>query len=76
MAADITGGKGAEDGVAEGMGDHVGIGMAGKPQAVRDFYTGENELPTGDKAVGVIAVADTRGWGQGWLHHFFRQDQV
>jgi len=76
MTADITSGKGAKDGITEGVSDHVGIGVPGESLAVRNFYAGKDEIPVRDKAMGVVAVADTQGGGGGWLHNFFRQDQV
>ena len=58
VEADIAERERAQDGVGDGVGKDIGIGVAGETEFGGDFDTTENEITTGLEAVGVPALAD------------------
>ena len=63
---DVGQGGGAEKGVADGMGERVGVGVAVETNgALGEMNAAENHGATGDGAVDVVAVADAEGHGGG-----------
>lgn len=58
MPADVAEADGAEAGVANGMNQDVGIGMAVQTLAVLDFYPTENQITSADQRMDIITVSD------------------
>ena len=54
----ISGGQGAHDGVADGVQQDVGVGVAEQAEAIGDLHAAENQLPFLHQAVDVIPVTD------------------
>jgi hypothetical protein len=48
MAADVAFADRAQQGVTEGVADHVRVGMAEQPFVPGDFYATENQLTSRD----------------------------
>ena len=61
MAADVAQAERAEQGVGEGVGDHVRIRVAVQPQLEVDGNPAENQLAAGNQPVGVETVTDAHG---------------
>ena len=55
--ADITLTKRAEHGIANGVHEHVGIGMAVEPGVVRDLHAAEDQRPAGFELMDIVAQA-------------------
>ena len=55
--ADVARAHGAEDGVHEGVHEHVGVGVAEQARGVVDVHAAEDELAPLHEAVHVMAVA-------------------
>lgn len=62
MAADVTQGGCAEQGVANGMYEDVGVTVAEKAVGVGYGDTAEREGAIGDKAVDIVAKACSDVW--------------
>ena len=59
LPADVTQTRGAQDRVADGMDQDIGIRMALKPLFVRDFHPAQNQPSSGRKTVAVVAETDS-----------------
>ena len=53
--ADAAGAGGAEDGIGEGMGHDVGVGVPGEALRMRDGDAAEHEAAARREAMGVVA---------------------
>src|SRR5262249_47473207 len=64
MHADIAEGGGAENGIGDGVGQHVGVGVSGEPGFIGDGEAAETEGSAGFEAGGdeAEAGADCRHW--------------
>src|SRR3989344_321873 len=58
MPADSAEPGGAEAGIADGMNENVGVGMAVQSLAVRDFHAAENQIAPGDQRMHVVTMTD------------------
>src|SRR5262249_51272304 len=56
--ADVAEARGAEEGVDHRMKEDVAVGMAEQPRRVRNFDSAQEQLPSGNEAMDVIAEAD------------------
>ncbi len=56
--AQVAGGRGPQDGVNDGMGDGVRVGVAEQPLLEGDPLAAEDERPPLDQPVGVVPDAD------------------
>ena len=61
MADDVAQAERAEQGVGEGVGDHVRIRVAVQPQLILDGDPAEDQLAAGNQPVGVETVTDAHG---------------
>jgi hypothetical protein len=60
VAPHVPQARGAEEGVAERMGESVSVGVTGEPAVVRDAHTAEHQGPALDEPVRVKAVTDAQ----------------
>ena len=58
--ADVARAQRAEDGVGEGMGEDVSVGVPEKARGMLDVDAAQDELASLDEAVHVMAMADTQ----------------
>ena len=58
MSSDITLCYGSEQGVADGMDKDVRIGMALKPEEIRDPYTSQDQGAAGNERMNVISKSN------------------
>ena len=49
----------AQEGIHQGMGHHVCIGVPQQPQVVRNLHPAQNQFPAGHQPVYVIAMSDS-----------------
>ncbi len=61
QVSDIAGGYSAEGGVHNGVKEDIGIRVTEQPLAVGDGYTADDACAAFDKAMDIVAVADTEG---------------
>ena len=59
MGPQVAGPHRAQEGVADGVGQDVGIGMAQQPQGMRDFHPSQDQGAPCHQPVGVIPQADS-----------------
>jgi len=77
VVADIPAADGAEQGVAQGMGHDIGVGVAGQSHRMGDGHPAEHQGAAGDKAMGVEAVSDPEPRrGRIQIHDNLRQSEV
>ena len=55
MHADVAQRGGAQNGVGDGVGQHVGVGVAFKPEFAGHRHAAEDERPAGNQAVHIPA---------------------
>ena len=55
VLADVAKGGGTKEGVADGVEQHVGVGVAEEPQGVGYLDSAEPQFAVGDKLVNVVA---------------------
>jgi hypothetical protein len=67
MAADVTLAQSAEQGVGQGMGHDIGVGVAVQAPFIVDGYPAENQLAAGNQPVGIKTVS--------YFHGLFRGQQ-
>ena len=60
MLSNVAGAECAEDGVGDGVGKDVSIGMSFKSAVVRNFDTAENKFAPADEAMRVVTDAATK----------------
>jgi hypothetical protein len=56
--ADVAEGEGAKNGVGDGMGEDIGIGMTGETELAGDGYAAEDKRPAGFDAMSIPTLAD------------------
>ncbi|CDQ11082.1 protein of unknown function [Acidithiobacillus ferrivorans] len=73
MATDVAQGSRPQQGIADGVKEHIGIGVAGQAEFVGDRHTAENKGSTRHQRMHVKAMANTQLHGVILLHHAPRE---
>ena len=60
MLADVSLAQGAQERVAQGMAEDIGVGVAQEPLLPRDLHTAENQLASRHKPVNVYTLTNTK----------------
>ena len=59
MLADVPQSRRPQEGIHQGVGHHVCIGVPQQPQVVGNLHPAQNQFPAGHQPVYVIAMSDS-----------------